>query len=87
MYIYIYVCMLISVIACRVYNLLNVIEFNSTRKRMSVIVKNEEGKLVLLCKGADRFVIDSFISCYCFLNRTYESVINRYLLNKMNDAV
>ncbi|PKI40389.1 hypothetical protein CRG98_039235 [Punica granatum] len=37
----------------RVYQLLNVIEFNSTRKRMSVIVRDEEGKLLLLCKGAD----------------------------------
>ncbi|KAG6753908.1 hypothetical protein POTOM_041915 [Populus tomentosa] len=37
----------------RSYQLLNIIEFNSSRKRMSVIVRNEEGKLLLLCKGAD----------------------------------
>ncbi|XP_058193766.1 putative phospholipid-transporting ATPase 9 [Rhododendron vialii] len=37
----------------RVYKLLNVLEFNSSRKRMSVIVRDEEGKLVLFCKGAD----------------------------------
>ncbi|KAK4784199.1 hypothetical protein SAY86_018567 [Trapa natans] len=37
----------------RVYQLLNVIEFNSVRKRMSVIVRDEEGQLLLLCKGAD----------------------------------
>jgi len=42
----------------RVYTVLNVLEFNSARKRMSVIVRNEEGKLLLLCKGADRFVIN-----------------------------
>lgn len=46
-----------GVFLCRVYKLLNVLEFNSARKRMSVIVENEEGKTVLLCKGADRFVI------------------------------
>ncbi|XP_071928389.1 putative phospholipid-transporting ATPase 9 [Coffea arabica] len=37
----------------REYKLLNVLEFNSTRKRMSVIVKDEEGKILLLSKGAD----------------------------------
>lgn len=42
---------------CRVYDLLNVLEFNSTRKRMSVIVRSQEGKLLLLCKGADRYVM------------------------------
>lgn len=33
--------------------ILNVFEFNSTRKRMSVIVKNEKNEYVLYCKGAD----------------------------------
>ncbi|KAJ1569651.1 hypothetical protein HK405_011493 [Cladochytrium tenue] len=33
--------------------LLNVLEFNSTRKRMSVIVRNDSGEIVLYCKGAD----------------------------------
>lgn len=37
----------------RLYKLLNVLEFNSSRKRMSVIVKDEDGKILLLCKGAD----------------------------------
>jgi phospholipid-translocating ATPase len=38
------------------YELLNVLEFNSTRKRMSVIVKKldeQESRIFLLCKGAD----------------------------------
>ncbi|KAG8905464.1 hypothetical protein FRB99_008905 [Tulasnella sp. 403] len=35
---------------------LRVLEFNSTRKRMSVIVRNPEGKLVLYCKGADSVI-------------------------------
>lgn len=42
---------------CREYKLLNLLEFCSTRKRMSVIVSNEDGKIFLLCKGADRYVI------------------------------
>jgi phospholipid-translocating ATPase len=38
------------------YELLNVLEFNSTRKRMSVIVRKldeQESRIFLLCKGAD----------------------------------
>ncbi|CAI9096335.1 OLC1v1032445C2 [Oldenlandia corymbosa var. corymbosa] len=42
----------------RSYTLLNVLEFNSTRKRMSVIVKDEEGKLLLLSKGADSVMFE-----------------------------
>eukprot|EP00250_Pteridium_aquilinum_P021090 c25023_g1_i2 orf=602-4156(+) len=37
----------------RSYQLLNTIEFSSARKRMSVIVRNPEGRLLLFCKGAD----------------------------------
>ncbi|PSS13389.1 Phospholipid-transporting ATPase [Actinidia chinensis var. chinensis] len=42
----------------RLYNLLNVLEFNSSRKRMSVIVRDEDGKLFLLCKGADSVMFE-----------------------------
>jgi phospholipid-translocating ATPase len=30
-----------------------VIEFNSDRKRMSVIVRDSEGRVIIYCKGAD----------------------------------
>lgn len=42
----------------RVYELLNVLEFNTSRKRMSVVVRNEEGKILLLCKGADSVMFE-----------------------------
>ncbi|KAJ4915533.1 putative phospholipid-transporting ATPase 11 [Raphanus sativus] len=42
----------------REYRLLNVLEFNSTRKRMSVIVRDEDGKLLLLSKGADNVMFE-----------------------------
>ncbi|KAI7754349.1 hypothetical protein M8C21_006037 [Ambrosia artemisiifolia] len=42
----------------RSYELLNILEFNSTRKRMSVIVRDDEGKLLLLCKGADSVMFE-----------------------------
>ena len=40
----------------RQYKLLNVIEFDSTRKRMSVIVRTPEGKILVICKGADSII-------------------------------
>jgi len=40
------------------YELLNVLEFNSTRKRMSVIVRTPEDKIMLYCKGADSVIYD-----------------------------
>lgn len=43
------------ILMTRVYQLLHVLEFSSSRKRMSVIMRNEENQLLLLCKGADRF--------------------------------
>ncbi|KAF3656198.1 putative phospholipid-transporting ATPase 11 [Capsicum chinense] len=42
----------------RTYKILNVLEFNSTRKRMSVIVKDEDGKILLLSKGADSIMFE-----------------------------
>jgi magnesium-transporting ATPase (P-type) len=37
----------------KTYRLLNVIEYSSERRRMSVIYKIDDGKVVLICKGAD----------------------------------
>ncbi|TXT09998.1 uncharacterized protein COLE_03932 [Cutaneotrichosporon oleaginosum] len=50
------------------YELLNVLEFNSTRKRMSVIVRkcDDQGMILLLSKGADNIIFD-------LLNKSDES--------------
>lgn len=40
----------------RHYPILNTIEFNSSRKRMSAIVRLPDGKIVLYCKGADSVI-------------------------------
>ena len=40
----------------RKYKLLNVIEFDSTRKRMSVILRTPENKILVICKGADSII-------------------------------
>ncbi|KAG9354384.1 hypothetical protein JZ751_001091 [Albula glossodonta] len=42
----------------RSYELLAILDFNNVRKRMSVIVRNPEGKLSLYCKGADTIVFE-----------------------------
>ena len=38
------------------YQLLNLIEFDSDRKRMTVIVRTPEGKILIICKGADSII-------------------------------
>eukprot|EP00250_Pteridium_aquilinum_P005611 c15683_g1_i1 orf=163-3783(+) len=40
------------------YEILNVLEFNSTRKRQSVICRYPSGRLVLYCKGADSVIYE-----------------------------
>ncbi|XP_014253850.1 probable phospholipid-transporting ATPase IA isoform X3 [Cimex lectularius] len=40
------------------YEILQVIEFTSARKRMSVITKTPSGKIILFCKGADSVIYD-----------------------------
>ncbi|KAJ0250619.1 hypothetical protein HA466_0139290 [Hirschfeldia incana] len=40
------------------YEILNVLEFNSTRKRQSVVCRFPDGRLVLYCKGADTVIFE-----------------------------
>ncbi|GFR91276.1 phospholipid-transporting ATPase [Elysia marginata] len=40
------------------FQILNVLEFTSKRKRMSVIVKTPEDKIILFCKGADNVIYE-----------------------------
>ncbi len=40
------------------WEILATIEFNSTRKRMSIIARSPEGKILLLTKGADNIIIE-----------------------------
>ncbi|KHJ30289.1 putative aminophospholipid [Erysiphe necator] len=39
------------------YQILDVIEFSSKRKRMSIIVRFPDGKLCIFCKGADSIIL------------------------------
>ncbi|KAG9081562.1 hypothetical protein FRC06_005505, partial [Ceratobasidium sp. 370] len=40
------------------FDILNVCEFNSTRKRMSTVVRGPDGKIKLYCKGADTVILE-----------------------------
>jgi magnesium-transporting ATPase (P-type) len=40
------------------YKLLNVLEFDSDRKRMTVIIETPDGSIELLCKGADNVIFE-----------------------------
>ncbi|KAF9970035.1 hypothetical protein BGZ73_007362 [Actinomortierella ambigua] len=42
----------------RSYKILNILEFNSNRKRMSIILRPPEGGIVLVCKGADSVIYE-----------------------------
>ncbi|KAI5332197.1 hypothetical protein L3X38_022326 [Prunus dulcis] len=66
----------------RKYKLLNLLEFCSSRKRMSVIVSNEEGQIFLLCKGADNIIFDRLAEN----GRTYQQATTLHLSNYAEDG-
>ncbi|XP_067260658.1 phospholipid-transporting ATPase ID isoform X2 [Chanodichthys erythropterus] len=45
------------------YTLLAILDFNNIRKRMSVIVRNPEGRIRLYCKGADTVLFERLHPC------------------------
>ncbi|EFJ27286.1 hypothetical protein SELMODRAFT_95836, partial [Selaginella moellendorffii] len=57
------------------YELLNVLEFSSARKRMSVIVRLPGGNIVLLSKGADSVMLDR-IKIWVLTGDKMETAIN-----------
>ncbi|PWN97017.1 putative P-type ATPase [Tilletiopsis washingtonensis] len=52
------------------YEILNVCEFNSTRKRMSTVVRCPDGKIKLYCKGADTVIMERLSSTQPFTEQT-----------------
>ncbi|XP_006338563.1 probable phospholipid-transporting ATPase 8 isoform X1 [Solanum tuberosum] len=59
----------------RSYQLLHVLEFSSSRKRMSVIVKNAENQLLLLSKGADSVMFEQLSKD----GRVFEGITREHL--------
>jgi phospholipid-translocating ATPase len=46
-----------SEVTTEIYDILDVIEFSSKRKRMSIIVRFPNGKICIFCKGADSAIL------------------------------
>ncbi|KAL3639779.1 putative phospholipid-transporting ATPase 4 [Castilleja foliolosa] len=65
----------------REYTLLNLLDFTSKRKRMSVIVRDESGQIFLLCKGADSIIFDKLARN----GRMYEESTTKHL-NEYGEA-
>lgn len=65
----------------REFKILNLLDFTSKRKRMSVIVRDEEGQILLLCKGADSIIFDRLSKS----GRMYEEVTSKHL-NEYGEA-
>ncbi|PIN20661.1 P-type ATPase [Handroanthus impetiginosus] len=65
----------------REYKVLNLLDFTSKRKRMSVIVRDENGQILLLCKGADSIIFDRLSRN----GRMYEEATTKHL-NEYGEA-
>ncbi|CAL8087177.1 unnamed protein product [Orchesella dallaii] len=60
-----------------VYDLLCILDFNNVRKRMSVVVQRE-GKIMLLCKGADSIIFERLRSDSEDLKTKTQEHLNKY---------
>ncbi|KAL0477513.1 phospholipid-transporting ATPase [Acrasis kona] len=56
------------------YEVLNVLEFNSTRKRMSVIVRTQDQRILLMTKGADNVIFKLLKPGQPYLESTQENL-------------
>lgn len=52
------------------FQILNVCEFNSTRKRMSTVVRTPEGQIKLYCKGADTVILERLGKNQAYVEKT-----------------
>uniref|UniRef100_A0A8K9XJG1 Phospholipid-transporting ATPase n=1 Tax=Oncorhynchus mykiss TaxID=8022 RepID=A0A8K9XJG1_ONCMY len=60
------------------YTLLAILDFNNIRKRMSVIVRNPEGRIRLYCKGADTLLFERLHSSNNHLMNITTDHLNEY---------
>ncbi|KAK8647609.1 hypothetical protein V6N13_121340 [Hibiscus sabdariffa] len=60
------------------YEILNVLEFNSTRKRQSVVCRYPDGRLVLYCKGADTVIYERLGSGNDALNKATRDHLEQF---------
>ncbi|KAL0415084.1 UNVERIFIED_CONTAM: putative phospholipid-transporting ATPase 7 [Sesamum latifolium] len=60
---------------CLEYKILTLLDFTSKRKRMSVIIRDENDQILLLCKGADSIIFDRLSSD----GRMYQEATTKHL--------
>ncbi|XP_028282199.1 phospholipid-transporting ATPase ID isoform X2 [Parambassis ranga] len=60
------------------YSLLAILDFNNIRKRMSVIVRNPDGRIRLYCKGADTVLFERLHPCNQKLMSITSDHLNEY---------
>jgi len=54
---HLYITVIENGLKCK-YKVLHILDFDNVRKRMSVIVENEQGEITLYCKGADSMIYE-----------------------------
>jgi phospholipid-transporting ATPase len=52
------------------FQILNVCEFDSTRKRMSTVVRGPDGRIKLYCKGADTVILERLAPSQLYTEKT-----------------
>lgn len=65
------------------YEILNVLEFTSTRKRMSVIARNSRGEIKLYCKGADSVIFERLAAN----SQQYKDITMKHLEEFANEGL
>jgi phospholipid-transporting ATPase len=65
------------------YEILNVLEFTSTRKRMSIIARNSRGEIKLYCKGADTVIFERLAPH----GQHYKDITLKHLEDFANDGL
>ncbi|CAG11883.1 unnamed protein product, partial [Tetraodon nigroviridis] len=69
------------------YTLLAILDFNNIRKRMSVIVRNPEGRIRLYCKGADMVLFERLRPCNQELMSITSDHLNEYAADGLRTLV
>jgi phospholipid-translocating ATPase len=62
----------------KTFELLNFIDFNNVRKRMSVICRGKDGKIILYCKGADTMIKERLSKEYFQNFHTNDDHLNKF---------
>jgi len=68
-----------------IYEILDIVEFSSARKRMSVIVKFPNDRICLICKGADNIIMERLKNSEVVSSKQNE-ILRSTSLRKANEA-